>query len=173
MAGYSDDATLQAWLDAYGYELPDGAPSLPVLRQRGSAYIDATYGARFKGLPTGGFEQERAWPRTGAVVNGFTIPSDMVPLAVIHASFMAAWQEANEPGSLSSGPSSAASTIKRERVEGAVEVEYQSAAKSAPNVPYDPYAPSAQTVTIPAIDGLLAPYLVLPVHRIGILSVGC
>lgn len=170
MAGYGDDTAFEAWLDENGHALPVGAPEPAVLRQRGSAYVDATYGARFKGQPAGGYAQERAWPRAGALVGGSVVPSDVIPVAVIHASFEAALQAAIDPNSLSS-VGAASGIVKRERVEGAVEVEYQDAAK-AQNGPYDPFAPSPQTPLITTVDGMLAPYLVLPVYGLGIWSVG-
>lgn len=170
MAGYGSDGDFQTWLSDNGYTLPAGAPSEAVLRQRGSVYVDATYGPRFRGKPTGGYAQERQWPRTGAVVNGETIPDDVVPLAVIHASFMAAWQEASEPGSLSA-IASASDTIKREKV-GPLETEYQDASRMQEGKPYDPLAPSATTPILTAIDGLLKPFLVLADFGIGVWSIG-
>lgn len=171
MAGYSDDPTFTAWLTDNGFVLPDGTPAAAVLRQRGSSYIDAAYGPRFKGQPTAGYSQERAWPRAGAVVGGSAIPSDVVPLAVIHASFNAAFQIATDPESLSSVGSSAG-IVKREKVEGAVEVEYQDTSKAQTGI-FDPFAPSAVTPLITTVDGLLAPYLIFIVPGIGVWSVGC
>lgn len=66
MAGYGDDSAFSAWLAANGYTLPGGALAAAVLLQRGSTYIDGLYRPRFVGYPTGGFAQERAWPRTDA-----------------------------------------------------------------------------------------------------------
>ncbi|TPN44449.1 hypothetical protein FJ981_28040 [Mesorhizobium sp. B1-1-4] len=171
MAGYGDDAAFTAWLAANGLALPAGAPSPAVLRQLGSAYLDATYGARFKGQPTAGFDQERSWPRTGAIVGGAEVPSTTIPLAIINASFYAAFQAASDPASLST-ISSTSGVVKRERVEGAVEVEYQDASKSAGGV-FDPYAPSAITPLLTIVDGMVAPYLVILVPGIGIWSIGC
>lgn len=170
MAGYSDDATFTTWLTDNGYTLPSGAPSEAVLRQRGSVYVDATYGPRFRGTPTDGVTQERAWPRTGASVYGATVPDTDVPLAVIHASFMAAWAEANDEGVLEA-IASGAQTIKRERVD-VIETEYQDANRTAENMPYDPLAPSAITPILSRIDGLLKPYLVLADYGLGIWSIG-
>jgi hypothetical protein len=125
MAGYGSDDAFQAWLSGNGHALPAGAPAAVVLRQRGSAYIDATYGLRFPGQPVGGFDQDRAWPRAGAVlISGAFVPPDIVPNAVEQASYAAAFQEAVSPGSLSV-VGSVAGRVKREKVEGAVEVEYQ------------------------------------------------
>lgn len=155
MAGYGDDAGFSDWLTANGYTLPDGAPAPAVLRERGSAYLDGTYGPRFSGTPTGGFAQERAWPRTGAYAYGTAIGDDVIPDAVVKASYAAAWQEASSPGSLSvSG--SAATQIKRERVEGAVEIEYQASSGE--------WSASSLTPVLTAVEGLLAPFLV-PLHQ--------
>lgn len=151
MAGYGDDPGFEAWLEANGYELPVGAPDEAVLRQRGSSYIDAQYGSRFVGAPTGGYAQERAWPRTGACVRGSEIPDDVIPVAVINASYEAALQVANDPASLSV-VGSAAQRVRREKVEGAVEVEYQSSSSSC-----DTAADLTPVMTI--VDGMLAPFL--------------
>ena len=151
MAGYGTDEGFAAWLSANGYALPVGAPSAAVLRRRGSVYIDAAYGARFVGRPTDGFAQERQWPRTGAMVHGQTIPDNVVPNAVVNASYEAAYQEAVSPGSLTAVGSTAA-RVKREKVEGAVEVEYQSTFGSKTLA-------EDMTPIITTIDGLLAPYL--------------
>ncbi len=170
MAGYGTDQGFTDWLAANGYAMPAGAPTPAVLRERGSVYIDATYGARFKGQPAGGYAQERAWPRTGAMVMGSMVPNDAIPLAVEHASYRAAFQIATDPNSLT-WIGSAAGIVKRERVEGAVEVEYFDPARAS-DVPFDPLAPSTSTPTISEIDGMLAPYLDLAVPTIGIWSVG-
>lgn len=55
MAGYGTDAGLADWLAGQGLALPDGAPAPAALRQRGSDYVDGTYGPRFVGQPAGGF----------------------------------------------------------------------------------------------------------------------
>ncbi|MHC2298156.1 DnaT-like ssDNA-binding protein [Rhizobium mongolense] len=163
MAGYGDDAAFQAWLTDNGYTLPVGAPAPAVLRNRGSQYIDAVYGSRFVGSVVDP-EQERQWPRENAIVNGKLFPSDVVPTAVIHASYFAAYQEAVTPGSLSVvGTSSSA--VKREKV-GQLEVEYQNAQSDG----------TASTITplISIVDGMLAPYLRdLSIPAIGIWAVGC
>ncbi|WP_011580559.1 MULTISPECIES: DnaT-like ssDNA-binding protein [Chelativorans] len=150
MAGYGDDSGFNAWLAENGYTLPDGAPSPAVLRQRGSVYVDGIYGMNFVGEKTGGWEQERAWPRTGAYAGGSAIPDDVVPLPVIHASYEAALQEAREPESLSV-IGSAAERVKREKVDGAVEVEYQQASSA------DFAGTLIPVMTV--IEGLLAPFL--------------
>lgn len=150
MAGYGDDTAFAAWLAANGYTLPAGSASAAVLRNRGSIYIDATYGQRFSGAPTGGFAQERAWPRTGATAYGTDIGTSVIPNAVVQASYAAAWQEASSPGSLSAS-GSAASLVKREKVDGAVEVEYQASSGA--------FSAEALRLVLTEVDGMLAPFL--------------
>jgi hypothetical protein len=124
MAGYGSDDGFTAYATAAGYTVPSG--DVTAARQRGSAYIDGTYGLRFPGVPTGGADQERAWPRTGATDYwGNEIGSAVIPAAVINASYEAALIELQSPGSLSV-VGSASGAVKRERV-GPLEVEYAGA----------------------------------------------
>lgn len=150
MAGYGTDDGFTSWLAANGHSLAVTAPSKAVLREKGSAYIDGTYGPRFSGVPTGGFEQERAWPRTGATAYGQEIGPDVIPSAVVNASYAAAWQEASSPGTLSV-TGSEASRVKREKVEGAVEVEYQAISGD--------FSAASMTPILTAVEGLLSPFL--------------
>ncbi|MDP9809361.1 hypothetical protein J2W42_002209 [Rhizobium tibeticum] len=164
MAGYGDDTTFEAWLTENGYSLPVGALAPAVLRNRGSQYIDAVYGSRFVGSVVDPV-QERQWPREGAIVNGKPFPSDVVPAAVINASYYAAYQEAVKPGSLSViGTSSSA--VKRVKV-GQIEKEYQTSKD-------DDGTAVSITPLISIVDGMLAPYLRdLTQISFGIWSVGC
>jgi len=163
MAGYGDDTGFAAWLADNGYVLPGTAPSPAVLRNRGSQYIDAVYGSRFLGSVVDPL-QERQWPRERAIVNGKLLPSDVVPPAVINASYQAAYQEALKPGSLTViGTSSGA--VKRVKV-GQIEKEYQTAK--------DDGTASAITPLISIVDGMLAPFLKdEDLIGFGIWSVGC
>ena len=145
---YGDDNGLTAWLDANGYTLPAGAPAPAVLRQRGSAYIDGLYGARFSGVPTSGFAQIDAWPRIGAEAYGQPIPSDMTPVAIEHASYAAAYQEAIKPGSLSVSASQGGA-LKRKKID-TIEKEYFEGSGDAV---------ADATLKLSAVEGLLAPFL--------------
>jgi len=151
MAGYGTDQGFTDWLAANGYTLAVGAPSAAVLRERGSAYIDGAYGTRFSGAPTGSIAQERAWPRTDATAYGSAIGSDVIPDAIVKASYHAAYAEASAPGSLSASGSEA-TRVKREKVEGAVEVEYQAAGAA--------FSAASLTPVLTTVEGLLAPFLV-------------
>lgn len=148
MAGYGSDGAFTAWLTSNGLTLPEAAPSPAILRLRGSQYIDGLYGSQFPGQPAGGFDQERAWPRTGAKAHGQDIPDDVIPKAIEHASYHAAYQEGLEPGSLSV-VASASGAIKREKVEG-LETEYFEASGDAV---------ADGLVRISAVEGLMAPFL--------------
>lgn len=154
MAGYGDDSGLSVWLAGQGLTLPPGSPTPAVLRQRGSDYVDGLYGQRFPGSPTGGFAQERAWPRAEAETNqGSAIPSDVVPVAVINASYAAAYHEAENPGSLQAS-ATAAGNIKREKTD-VLETEYFEGSGDALE---------DATPLLSAVEGLLAPFL-MPTHR--------
>lgn len=147
MAGYGTDEGFNAWLTENGYALPEGAPAPAVLRQRGATFIDAVYGARFVGEPTGGAVQERAWPRTGAYAYGAPIAVDAIPDAVVKASYHAGLASASwTGGSLSvSTPAS----VKRRKV-GDVEVEFSDSVAAFQ---------WADDVPVSILDGLLAPLL--------------
>jgi hypothetical protein len=148
MAGYGSDNDLSAWLAGIGYSLPEGSPEPAILRQRASDYIDGLYESRFIGTRTDPLEQERAWPRTGAVVQGVDVPTDSIPGTIERASYAAALYEAQNPGGLAVAVSAAAA-VKREKV-GPLEVEYVS---GSGDVVAD------ATVRLTAVEGLLAPFL--------------
>ncbi|MHC2797183.1 hypothetical protein ACVINZ_006195 [Mesorhizobium jarvisii] len=152
MTGYGDDAGFTAYAAAAGFAVPAG--TISVARQRGSAYIDGTYGMRFSGQPTGGISQEREWPRTGATAYGSTLASDLIPQRVIEASYEAAYLELKKPGSLSISfdPSR---KVKRQKVEGLEREFFEPVDRG--NI----FAPEAPVSTI--IEGLLAP-LICPVY---------
>lgn len=147
MAGYGNDEGLQAWLDSQGYTLPVGSPALAVLRQRGSDYLDAAYAHRLMcSAPTGGIEQERAWPRTGGL-----FPDNAIPSAWVNASYRAAYLEALNPGSLflSYDPNK---RVKRNKVDGAVEQEFFEGGSGSG-------AGGGGSFLDTLIDGLVGPYL--------------
>ena len=148
MAGSGDDTAFDAWLASNGYSLPAGAPASAVLRQRGSAYLDGLYGPKFSGLPTDGFSQERAWPRTGAEAYGVSIPSDEVPVAIEHASYFAAYQEAVKPGALTVSASQGGA-LKRKKIEGLEKEFFEGSGNAVADA----------TLRLSAVEGLVAPFL--------------
>ncbi len=154
MAGYGDEAGFTDYAEVAGYVFPDGTTDAQkaAARQRGALVIDR-YEPRFSGRRTGGFAQERAWPRTGATTyNGEAIPSDEIPIAIVNASYEAAFLELTNPGSLSPVVTGS-STVKREKV-GQIEVEY---ATSSSTSVADMIAMATPVVT--TIEGLLWPFL--------------
>ena len=160
MAGYGDDMAFAAWLADAGLTLPVGAPLPAVLRQRGSDYLDATYAARLQcSAPTGGFDQERAWPRTGHMIYGAAIGDTAIPAAWVQASYRAAYREAVMPGWATSSRDPSRMT-KREKAD-VVEREFFEPGETA----------GASGANIDAmIEGLIGPFLCgeysgsLPLH---------
>lgn len=152
MAGYGSDQRFTDWMADNGYSTSgDGVLTVAQLRQRGSAYIDALYEPKFPGHRTGGLEQERAFPRTGASAYGQSIGPDVIPLAVEHASYHAALQEAAKPGSLSiSAVNSGA--LKRKKVD-VIEKEYFEGSGDAV---------ADNTLRLSAVEGLLSPLFRAP-----------
>lgn len=151
MAGYGSDTGFQDWLITNGHVLPESALAPAILRQRGSQYIDGLYGSRFAGVPTGGFEQERAWPRTGAEASGQTIPSGVVPVAIEQASYHAAYQEAMKPGSLAVSATSAGA-LKRKKID-VLEKEFFEGSGDAV---------ADNTLRLSTVEGLLCPFFAAP-----------
>lgn len=151
MAGYGTNEGFTAYAVAQGYVIPAGTAdaAITAARQRGSMAIDR-YEPQFSGRRTGGYAQDRAWPRTGAMTYyGETIPSDIIPQPIIDASYEASFLELITPGSLS--PVVTGNSIaKREKV-GELEVEYAVSSNSATND--DVVAASTPVVTL--IEGLL------------------
>lgn len=141
MAAYGTDQGFEAWLSSQGLTLPVGAPSVDVLRQIGSGYIDAAYEWKLQcSSRTGGFTQELAWPRTGHTVNGQSVPPELIPPAWINASYRAAYLTAVTPGWATTGVDGSRQT-KREKVD-VIEREFFSAEEAAgssvaPGMPSD------------------------------------
>lgn len=153
MASYGTNEDFESWLADQGLSLPDTAPSVAVLRQLGSAYVDSAYEYRLQcSRRAGGWEQELAWPRIGHVINGQTVPDDLVPQAWINASYRAGYLNAITPG-WSTDQVTPGRVTKRERVD-VIEREFfdQSqaggSADSAPGFPSDAI-----------INGLVLPFL--------------
>lgn len=156
--GYGDDNGFQAWLTSQGLTLPENAPAPAVLRQIGSDYVDAAYEYALQcSHRTGGFEQERAWPRTGHRINGQLVPSDLIPPAWVTASYRAAYLEALTPG-WATGPKDPNRITRREKVD-VIEREFFNAADA-------PGSSAAAGITSDAIiNGLVLPWLCSKTRR--------
>ena len=158
MAGYGTDADFAAWLADNGLTLPVGAVPA-VMRNRGAGYLDAAYGSRLTcSYPTGGVDQERAFPRTGLPF----VPPDATPRAWINASYRAAYLIAIVPASLSATINPCA-RVTREKV-GVIEVSY---ADNGATV-----AGEALGVLDAEIDGMVSPYLCSKTALLGIRAIG-
>lgn len=120
------DTGFQDWMALRGHALPAGAPTAAVLRQRATDYIDAVYGPRLIGDQT----------------------VDPLLTALETVTYVAAWHEANNTGSLSVSASQAGA-VKREKV-GPLETEYFEGSGDAV---------ADGTVRLTLIEGILAPYL--------------
>ena len=139
MAWGSDDG-FNAWLAARGHAPPAGAPIPAILRQRATDYIDAVYGPRLIGDQT------------------------VAPLltALETVTYVAAWHEANNPGSLSAAASQSGA-VKREKV-GPLETEYFDGSGDAL---------ADGTVRLSLVEGILGPYLrPLTCFGLGLWAVG-
>lgn len=104
-----------------------------------SEWIDGCYGNFFIGEKTGGFTQEREWPRKSATVVekqsryslepsfGFvayyTFPDTEIPERVINATYEAAYRQLTTPGSLEVDYTPG--KYKSVSIDGALSVEYQ------------------------------------------------
>jgi hypothetical protein len=154
MAGYGDNTAFTDYVTGNGYIVPSGTSDglITAARQRGSMVVDR-YEVKFSGRRTGGFAQERAWPRTGAMTYyGEAVPPDIVPVAIVNASYEAAFLELMKPGSLS--PVVTGSSVAKRKKVGQLEIEYSSS--SAASV--DELVALA-TPVVTTIEGLLFPFL--------------
>lgn len=125
MSGYGTDEGLIGYLAGLGLTLPLDAPTPAVLRQIGSNYVDAAYEPRLQcSRRAGGFAQERAWPREGHKVNRQEVPADLIPQAWVDASYYAAYLQATTEGGWVTSGEDPNRIAKREKVDGAIEVEY-------------------------------------------------
>ena len=158
MAGYGDDAGFASWIADNGLSLPAGSPAPAVLRNRGSAYVDATYGQRLTcSVRSNGPMQERAWPRAGHP----NVPSDVTPLAWVQASYRAGYLIATS-GSLSQAISGEG-RVQREKVDVIEQAFFDNG----------PLKPGEAVGTIDTeIDGMVSPFLCSLKSVLGIRAIG-
>jgi hypothetical protein len=159
MAGYGTDGGFTTWLADNGLSLPAGAPLPAVLRQRGSAYVDATYGNRLTcSAQAGGAEQERAWPRTAHP----GVAAGVIPLGWVHASYRAAYLSATLTGGMSRQIDNQARVVRQK-----VDVIERQFADSGALV-----AGEAVGLVDAEIDGMVAPFLCSKTAVLGIRAIG-
>lgn len=149
---YGTDEGFTAWLHSQGLTLPANALAPAVLRQIGSDYVDAAYEYALQcSHRTGGFTQERAWPRTSHRINGAAVPNDLIPPAWVTASYRAAYLQAIRPG-WATGTKDPNRITKREKVDS-IEREFFSSEDAGGSLA----APGM--VSDAVINGLVLPWL--------------
>ena len=129
------------------------------MRNRGASYLDAAYGSRLTcSYPTGGVDQERAFPRTGLPF----VPSDAIPRAWVQASYRAAYLIAVNPTALSATINPNARVTKQK-----VDVIERTFADNGAVI-----AGEAIGVLDAEIDGMVSPYLCSKNAVLGIRAIG-
>jgi len=129
---YASVAAADAYVAARGLSGWDGLAQ----QQKESAlilgcdYLEVTYGQSWQGCRTSP-EQTLSWPRAGVVVDGRTVPSDSIPVAVIKANIeMALRAGAGEPLIADQGRQ-----VVKEKVD-VLEVTYREYSDPATRYPY-------------------------------------
>lgn len=115
-----------------------------------SEWLDNAYDKAWCGYPTGGYEQERKWPRTDAYTNTFpshSFATTDIPNTVLYATYEAAFRHLTKNGSLQLDFSPL--KYKSVSIDGAISVEYNTALLDASDV----------QITIPIITSLMSPLL--------------
>lgn len=80
---YADVATLRAYADSRGLDLPDGDDELAQMCIVAMDYIEAME-YRMKGCRTYD-DQSLSWPRKGVCINGSRFPDNAIPKSLINA----------------------------------------------------------------------------------------
>lgn len=111
-----------------------------------SEWLDAAFRSQFGGSKVGMRDQERDWPRVGAVdIYGYSVADTAIPREVLSATYEAAFRQMTTPGVFFKDYTQ--SKYKSVAISGAVSVEYATGAA------YD-----FQT-QFPQIAAILAPIL--------------
>lgn len=137
---YVSVADTDAWLGARGYTLWATITETEKEQavRRAADHLEQAYGRRWRGDVVSD-AQALSWPRTGVVVNGYEIPSDVVPPVLVSANCLLAFKAAS--GELLEDTTRA---VSRETI-GPITTEYERG--------------SAQGTRYRAIDAMLAPLL--------------
>lgn len=160
MAGYGSDEGFATWLADNGLTLPVGAPTPAVLRNRGSAWLDATYGSRMTCYArAGGADQERLWPVAGHA----KVASDAIPIAWVQASYRAAYLHATTAAGGLGGLVNANQRVQKQKVDVIERTFFDNGGTKAGEV---------VGVIDTEIDGMVAPYLCSLTANLGIRAIG-
>jgi hypothetical protein len=141
---YATVVAYKAYCDGRGITYGNDA-SIEVALRKGADYMEAEYSARWAGYKATD-AQALSWPRyevprPDSPYDDADIASDVVPAQIVRANILMAVRAAAGEDLLPDQ----GQAIKRERVEGAVDVTYQDGTRS--------------TKSYPAVDGILAPLL--------------
>jgi len=147
---YGTAALYTAYWLARGVVVSDDQSEIEAALLVASEYIDNKYRLQFPGEKTGLRAQVREWPRTGAYDWWrYSIATDEIPLEVKNATYEAASRQLASPGSLLVDVTMAEG-LKSASVDGAVSVSF-----------FGAVSPADMQVSIPVIDRILAPLLVV------------
>lgn len=127
MTIYGSNEGFQEYFESRGQDIPGTwddtyiAAALLVA----SEWVDGVYGPQFSGYKTGGYNQEREWPRAAAYANVYpcyNFANTDIPDRVVNATYEAAFRQATTPGSLS--VDYVPGKYKSVSVDGAISVDY-------------------------------------------------
>lgn len=117
----------KAYAAALGLSLPATDAAVEILLRKAFQYLETTFRARYKGAKLSS-DQGTQWPRSGVEIDGFDFPSDEIPDELVEAQAQLACDAYTKALWTVGG----GREVIRERVEGAVEVEYSPGGGSAP-----------------------------------------
>ena len=147
---FATAAELVAYGAKYGVTVPDDEPSQEAALRRSAVQMLAM---SWKGCKTSA-AQSMPWPRYGAEVDGEIIPSNYIPARIQYGQMALACEihaDDLDP------PEQRKGAVVRERVEGAVDVEYAQITNKGSLLPAAPDRPSgAQFADYLAKRGLFA-----------------
>lgn len=107
--------------------------------------MDYLFGLNYKGVPVSPGVQTLDWPRSGAVIDGYAQPENLIPSALVRAQYQLVLEIAS---GIDIMPTVSGGFIKREKV-GPIETEYSESLAASNGLGPD----------MPIVDSLLASLL--------------
>lgn len=141
---YVSVSDTRAFALARGLTLPTTDAAVEVLLIKALDYIEALR-AEFQGSKLSA-DQELQWPREGVVVDGYPVDADAIPSVLVKAQMQLACDVASL-GTLT--PVGDGRVVIKERIEGAVEVQYADHGDSNPQ----PQLTAARALLAPLLEG--------------------
>lgn len=123
---YVTDAEFTAFADARGASYPSTAGEREILLIQAVDYLEGLR-ARYKGQKVDS-SQSLQWPREDVYVDGFEVAENVIPTALKNAQIQLAL-EANQQDL---APTGTGKEVVKERVEGAVDVQYAETGNTSP-----------------------------------------